>query len=145
MIKEYEAAIRSQNRQWDREWKGHEAEYNRQQEAIDKIRKCLRFATAKDYAAWLKGFLKWGAVTDYYDRDITQEIIVTDQFYTATRSFKLPSGLTNSHALKIIVPAYINVKLPNDYGHCTIYKMPSDLLGHDWVPVYRDVARLCNG
>ncbi len=144
MIKQYEAVIRSQNRQWDRASKKRDALQNKQESEIANIRGCLRRASAPDYADWLRGFLEWGVVTDYYDQDLAPGIITTDHFYVATHDFKLPSGLV-SNALNIIVPENINVEIPDDYGHCTIYKMPSDLLGYGLVPMYRDVARLCDG
>ena len=140
MLKEYEDAIQRNRRYSNVMHEKEQVQWNRQQAKIVMIRDCLRIATPQDYADWLQGFK--GAVTSYYDMDLESDL--TNKFRVATQSFKLPGGLKDTHALHIIVPADINVELPDDYGYCTIYKMPDDLFGYWFVPLYRDVAMLCD-
>ncbi len=94
-----------------------------------------RQATVKEYADWLREYLKRGGrITHPYDYAMPQE-----EFLVAQGSFTILEGTCGSRAFNVIVPPGLEVKRQG-HDHCKI--MDADYSALRIVPSYPDVETL---
>lgn len=130
-IERLKAKERQRQQESDREKEERRARHERDRALFNEtVSPYLGTATAKDYGAWLKGFMeRGGEPTTFYDYGMPQS-----KYYLATDSFKLPP-LYGADSVCIIIPAGVTVTF-DDLGHNSLYMIDGfDYCGYS-VPVY---------